>query len=222
MAALNGGNAMAETEDIQLSFHRRISERNLSALWVSRRNIDLSQPSMPARPALWRYDEVRRDLMEAGEIVSACEAFRRVLVLENPNLPGEARITNTLFAGLQLVLPGEIAPCHRHSQTALRFIIEGEGAVTSVDGEQFELRPGDFLITPQWAWHDHTNEGAEPVVWLDGLDTPLIGFLDTVFREHHAEPTHPIDRPRGDAFARFGEGMAPVDHSPLDAFSPQR
>jgi gentisate 1,2-dioxygenase len=208
---MEGTEARAD-DAAQAAFHARIAARHLAALWVGRRGVDLSRPASPAAPALWRYEAVRPDIVAAGEIVTAEEAFRRVLVLENPAFPGEMRVTNTLYAGLQLVLPGEIAPCHRHSQTALRFVIEGSGAYTSVDGERAWLHPGDFVITPCWSWHDHANTGNGPVVWMDVLDTPLVGFLDAVFRENYAEKRHPLTRPDGDSPARFGAGLLPDRH----------
>ena len=123
-------------------------------------------------PAIWKYEDVRADVMASGALISAEEAVRRVLILENPGLPGQASITQSLYAGLQLILPGEIAPSHRHTQSALRFIVEGRGAYTAVNGERTTMRPGDFIITPSWTWHDHGNadsaDGGEPVVWLDG------------------------------------------------------
>ena len=134
-------------------------------------------PTTTCVPALWRFSEVRPYLMEAGQLISAEEAVRRVLVLENPGIRGQASITPSLYAGLQLILPGEIAPSHRHSQSALRFVVEGKGAYTAVDGERTTMHPGDFIITPSWTWHDHGNpsetEGGEPVIWLDGLDLPF-------------------------------------------------
>lgn len=197
--------------DRQSEFHKRIGGDNLAALWVARRGIDLTRPASQAQPVIWRFEEVRDHLEEAGSLVSAADAFRRVLVLENPAFKGEMRATNTLYAGLQLVLPEETAPCHRHSQTALRFVIEGNGGYTSVEGERIPLSPGDFVITPNWTWHDHGNTGDQPVIWLDVLDTPLVGFLDTVFRENYQEPTQPITRKEGETRARFGAGMMPTD-----------
>src|SRR6185312_1542374 len=99
---------------------------------------------------------------------------RRVLILENPALAGKSAATHTLYAGLQLILPGEVAPAHRHSQSALRFVIEGEGAYTAVDGERTYMNPGDFIITPSWTWNDHGNDSDQQMVWLDGLDIPLV------------------------------------------------
>jgi gentisate 1,2-dioxygenase len=204
----------------QREFHRRIGARHLAALWVGREGVDITKPKSPARATLWRYEAMRPDLFEAGEIVTAEDALRRVLVFENPAFPGEMRISNTLYAGLQLVLPGEIAPCHRHSQTALRFVIEGAGAYTSVDGERTWLHPGDFVITPCWSWHDHGNEEDQPVVWLDVLDTPLVDFLDTVFREVYPAQRQQISRPDGDSPARYGAGMLPVGYAPTRPASP--
>ena len=185
---------MSGDEDREAAFHGRIGAENLGALWVGRRGVDLSRPNTPARPAVWRYDAVRPRLMEAGALVSAEDAFRRVLVLQNPGFGGAMRATQTLYAGLQLVLPGEIAPCHRHSQTAIRFVVEGRGALTTVDGAAMAMEPNDMVVTPQWAWHDHRNRGDEPVIWLDILDTPLIDALDTVFRETHADRLQPLTR----------------------------
>jgi gentisate 1,2-dioxygenase len=147
-------------------------------------------------PALWRWADVWPPLQEAGRLISAEEAVRRVLILENPALRGDSCITQALYAGLQLILPGETAPVHRHTQSALRFIVHGRGAFTAVNGQRVDMAPGDFIITPTWTWHDHGNPGTEPVVWLDGLDIPLIRFLDAGFAENggaaDASPSVPL------------------------------
>jgi gentisate 1,2-dioxygenase len=175
-------------------------------------------------PALWKYDAIRPLVMQAGAVISAEEAVRRVLILENPGLPGKASITSTLYAGLQLILPGEIAPSHRHTQSALRFIVEGRGAWTAVTGAPTTMHPGDFIITPSWTWHDHgcprVDEGGEPVVWLDGLDIPLVQQFDAGFAENYPEAQQPVMRPEGDSFARFGHNMVPVRHKVSDPTSP--
>ncbi|WP_241301863.1 cupin domain-containing protein, partial [Burkholderia cenocepacia] len=116
-----------------------------------------TSPQPAAQAAIWKYAQVRDLVMQAGSVISAEEAVRRVLVLENPGLPGKSSMTPSLYAGLQLILPGEIAPSHRHTQSALRFIVEGRGAWTAVNGERTTMHPGDFIITPSWAWHDHGN-----------------------------------------------------------------
>jgi gentisate 1,2-dioxygenase len=200
------------------AYYASIAKKNLAPLWESLHSLVPLKPAPRCVPALWKYDDIRADVMTSGEIISAEEAVRRVLILENPGLPGQASITQTLYAGLQLILPGEIAPSHRHTQSALRFIVEGKGAYTAVDGERTTMNPGDFIITPSWTWHDHGNieaaEGGEPVVWLDGLDIPLIRSLDVGFAENYPTSTQPITRPEGDSMARFGNNMLPVRHKP--------
>jgi gentisate 1,2-dioxygenase len=141
-------------------------------------------------------------------------------MLMNPGLGGEASITGSLFAGLQLIMPGEVAPAHRHTQSALRFIIEGSGAYTAVDGERTTMQPGDFVITPSWTWHDHGNDSAEPMVWLDGLDIQIVKLLNASFAEAGADDMQRVTRPEGDSFARFGHNLMPVDWSPRVKTSP--
>ena len=102
---------------------------------------------------------------------------RRALQLFNPGLDGRWATTNNLIAAMQILLPGEVARAHRHTPTAIRFIIEGTGAYTAVDGERVYMAPGDLILTPSWAWHDHGNETKDRVVWMDGLDIPLIAVL---------------------------------------------
>jgi gentisate 1,2-dioxygenase len=159
-------------------------------------------------------------MLEAGRLISAKEAERRVLILENPGLRGQSRITTSLYAGVQLVMPNEVAPAHRHSQSALRFVLEGSGAHTSVNGERTLMSPGDFIITPYMAWHDHGNSTTEPMFWLDGLDIPIIQTLDASFIEHHEEEEQPIGKPLGDSNARFGANLLPVDQKRGGATSP--
>jgi gentisate 1,2-dioxygenase len=190
-------------------------------LWEQLHALVPPQPSTPCVAAHWRYDALRPHLMRAGSIISAAEAVRRVLVLENPALPGLASVTQSLYAGLQLILPGEVAPAHRHTQSALRFVVEGRGAYTAVNGERTTMEPGDFIITPSWTWHDHGSEAAGPVVWLDCLDIPLVRFLDAGFAENLADDQQPITRPEGDNLARYGANMAPLrETSPHGATSP--
>lgn len=203
---------MADIRAERRAFCEAIAPRHLTPLWEVLHALVPPQPASPCVPALWRYADLRPLLMRAGELISAAEAVRRVLVLENPALPGQSAITQSLYAGLQLILPGEVAPSHRHSQSALRFIVEGRGAHTAVNGERTTMAPGDFVITPRWTWHDHGNEAQEPVVWLDGLDIPMLRFLDAGFAESGSTATQPLTRPEGASQAWFGHTMAPVRH----------
>jgi gentisate 1,2-dioxygenase len=202
------------------AFYRRIAPAHVTPLWEMMSALVPRQPASPCVPALWKYAQVRPWLMESGELITAKEAVRRVLILENPGLPGQSAITNSLYAGWQLILPGEVAPSHRHTQTALRLIVEGAGAYTAVDGERVTMHPGDFIITPSWTFHDHGNPATEPVVWLDGLDIPLVRFLDTGFAEEYPKDEQDIVRPEGDAWLRYGNNLLPVEYRLAGATSP--
>ena len=143
-----------------------------------------------------------------------------MLVLENPGLRGQSKITTSLFAGVQMVIPGDVAPAHRHSQSALRFILEGKGAFTAVDGERTAMEPGDFVITPSMTWHDHSNETSEPMFWLDGLDIPMVQFFDASFAEGSKEDQQKITRPPATVLPRYGHNLLPVDEKRTSKTSP--
>ena len=139
------------------AFYKKIDGENLSALWNVMGDLITPEPKSACRPHLWKFDAIRDYMTEAGRLITAKEATLRVLVLENPGLRGQSKVTTSLFAGVQMVIPGDIAPAHRHSQSALRFVLEGKGAYTSVDGERTAMEPGDFVITPSMTW-----PGAKP------------------------------------------------------------
>ena len=175
-------------------FSKEIAALGLKPLWE---RVMRLKPGTAAQAAIWRWTDTRPLLARACELITAKQAERRVLMLENPALPGTTFITPTLYAGLQAILPGENAPTHRHTPNALRFIMEGEGAYTAIDGERIAMRPGDFVVTPGWTWHDHGNLGTEPVVWLDGLDTAFANLLGAHFREDHPEESKLASGPEG-------------------------
>ena len=197
----------------------RLAELSTLPLWEIYDKLVIDAPEPLGRAYRWRYAELRELLMEAGQAISAEEAERRVLALKNPALerPG---IAQTLFAGLQLVMPGEIAPAHRHSQGALRFVLEGDGGYTAVEGERCRMRRGDFVTTPSWTWHDHENTGKAPMIWLDGLDVPLVNFFGARFAEDSPTAQQPIHRPDDDSIRRWGSGMRPYGASHEAAYSP--
>jgi gentisate 1,2-dioxygenase len=216
--------AVPPAADARRAYYERIRPLHLTPLWESLHALVPREPQTPCVPAIWRYDDIRPLLMESAELITAEEAVRRVLVLENPAIPGRSSITQSLYAGLQLIMPGEVAPSHRHVQSALRFIVDGQGAYTTVGGERTTMYPGDFIITPSWAWHDHGNEGiegvSEPVVWLDGLDIPMVRFFDAGFAENADAKVQHVARPEGHSLARFGHNMVPVRHDHTSATSP--
>jgi len=194
-------------------FYQRLDRKSAAPLWEVLGDLVTPQPRGACVPVLWRYDEVRPLLMEAGCLITAREAERRVVVLENPGIRGASQITQSLYAGIQLVLPGEFTSSHRHAAAALRFVLESNGGYTAVEGERTTMEPGDFVLTPPWTWHDHGNPGDAPVIWLDGLDVPLVNLLTASFAEHYpGGEAQALTRPEGDAQARYGANMLPVDY----------
>jgi salicylate hydroxylase len=185
-------------------FYHRIAAHSMAPLWTRLKALVPREPAPTAVAHRWRYADVRPHVFEGAEHITAEEAERRVLILENPGLRGSSQVTGNLYAGLQLIMPGETAPAHRHTQSALRFILEGDGAYTTVDDQRVVMRPGDLVITPPWRWHLHGNDTPRPMVWLDGLDIPLAAHLGGTFREDtheraaagdHPDPLPPIHFP---------------------------
>src|SRR5579862_2425811 len=137
--------AKPKTSTKREEYNQRLDAKNATPLWEVLAGLVTPEPRSACIPALWRFDEMRPLLLEAGELISAKEAERRVLVLENPGIRGSSQITQSLFAGLQLVMPGETAPTHRHTASALRFVMESDGGYTAVEGERTTMHPGDFV-----------------------------------------------------------------------------
>jgi gentisate 1,2-dioxygenase len=198
------------------ALYAEMQPRSLYPLWEVMASLVTPQPRSSAQAHRWRYNEARDFLLRAGDLISAAQAERRVLIMENPGLPGSSSATTSLYAGLQLILPGEIAPCHRHAQCALRFVMEGEGAFTSVDGEKAVMRPFDLVLTPGWQWHDHGNTSTQPMIWLDGLDIAIVALFNASFAEHFPESAHPETVPPGDTALRYGRNMRPVRGTAAD------
>ena len=207
-------------ESDRSDFFQRASAQSLAPLWKVLHGLVGATPNSPCVPAIWRYELVRPYLIESCDLISTDEAERRVLILENPGMPGQSRITRNLFAGLQIILPGEVAPAHRHVASALRFIVEGKNSYTAVAGERTMMEPGDFVITPSWTWHDHGNESDGPMIWLDGLDMHIVNMCDAGFRENYPERSHPIVRPEGSASAEAGCNLLPVDFKSTSQTTP--
>jgi gentisate 1,2-dioxygenase len=207
----------AKDQKAQLQeLYAQMAPLHLTPLWESLADLVRPFPRSAAHAHRWTYAAARAYLMRAGELISAEQAERRVLILENPGLVGQSAITPSLYAGLQLILPGEIAPCHRHSQCALRFVMEGDGAVTALDGEKAVMRPFDLVLTPGGQWHDHGNTTDTPMIWLDGLDIPTVRVFDAQFAEHYDGKAFPPSAPAGDTLARYGHNMRPMRGSAGD------
>jgi gentisate 1,2-dioxygenase len=182
---------MLELSDIKSSeeelqdYYTQLRAQHVTPAWIGG-GISI-EPRSKAVSYLWRWRDLRPQAMRAAELVGTQQAERRVLRLTNPELEGVSA-SNTLVANIQIVMPGEIARAHRHSAAALRLIIEGRGGYTVVNGERVPMFPGDLVLTPNWSWHDHANDTDAPMIWLDGLDTPLVRMLEAGFyEEYHRE-----------------------------------
>jgi gentisate 1,2-dioxygenase len=179
-------------------------------LWAQMNKLNPPLPNPRTIPHVWKYDEIRPQLIKAGELVTEKQAERRVLMLCNParressflamgRKPADDHFlaapftTDTLYAGLQLVMPNETAPAHRHTAFAMRFIIEGSGGFTAVHGKRVKMQRGDVILTPTWNWHDHGKDGSGPMIWLDGLDLPNFTYFPVHFVEHFSEPRYPAE-----------------------------
>jgi gentisate 1,2-dioxygenase len=188
-------------------FYRETESANLPPLWLYLHKMITRQPIADALPFLWSWDEIYPRILQAGAMPIDRGAERRVLILANPGLPGLYTTTRTIYAGVQMVKPGEVAPAHRHVQSAIRFIMQGSGAFTAVEGERCYMEPHDLILTPPWQWHDHGNETNEPVIWMDGLDINLIRSLDASFLETYPEDKQPVFRPDDYSRKLYGGGF---------------
>jgi len=189
-------------------YYQRLEQKHAAPLWEVLGDLIPAQPRPTASPALWRYEEMRSLLLEAGRLITPQEAERRVLILENPSMRGTSLITQSMYSGLQLVDPGETTSTHRHATSAIRFVIESAQGYTAVDGVRTRMHPGDLVLTPSWTYHDHGNPGDSPVVWLDGLDVPIVNMLGTSFAEPYPGEFQPVKRSEGDAEVAFNFSYA--------------
>ena len=202
------------------AFKELISKDNMAPLWEVLRGLTPREPKQVLEPVIWRDKTIRKNMEMACEAISAEDAERRVLVLENPKLRGKSLVTTSLYAGIQMILPGEVAPSHRHTASALRLILSGEGGFTNVDGEKVMMRPGDFVITPSGVFHDHGAEGSDPVMWMDGLDVPVVQMLNAGFSADDPNNRQEVRRPAGDSEARYASGLTPVGYQGSGTTSP--
>lgn len=164
--------------------YRGFEKQLLVPLWTEIGDLMPAHPRSKALPHLWRWHNLRELAARAGELVPVGRGGeRRAIALANPGLGGRPFATPTLWAAIQFLMPGEDAPEHRHTQHAFRFVIEGEGVWTVVDGDPVAMRRGDFLPQAGWNWHAHHNATAEPMAWIDGLDIPFQYVTEAQFFE---------------------------------------
>ena len=206
---MNAMNDLGSLSDLPTEYVEALASHNLVPLWPSLRGVlPPTKPRPNTRATHWAYKDIKPLLLQAGELTPIEKAERRVLVLANPGHGlDKMQASAAIYLGMQLLLPGEWAPSHRHTPNAVRMIVEGEGAYTTVDGEKCPMSRGDLILTPTGLWHEHGHDGTDPVVWLDVLDLPIIYYLETSYHVNgDAQTTVPG---RGDRIYAHG-GMAPT------------
>lgn len=198
-------------EELPQDYREAMTSAGVAPLWPMMRNVlPHDTPAPVTRTGHWRYEDVRPLLMRAGELTPVEKAERRVLVLSDPGRgTGAMQATSSIYTGMQLLLPGETAPAHRHTPSAARIIVEGQGGYTVVDGEKLPMEEGDLVLTPGGEWHDHGHDGTEPVVWLDALDLPLFVYLEGSYAEE-AELQSPRNRPDASMVEYAAAGLTPT------------
>ena len=169
-------------------FYHSLAQLNTCALWTVANEIEPWYPQPASIPMIWRYRDIRPKVIQSASLVSGDDAGRRVVALVNPARKELSAAVGLLYTGLQIMNPGESMTAHRHAAAALRFVVEGEGAWTVVDGDKLEVKARDFAITPRGTWHEHGNASETgPVIWQDGLDIPLVNSMDANFFEVHPD-----------------------------------
>jgi gentisate 1,2-dioxygenase len=170
-----------------------LAEKWISGIWRIPAGARPSDPKTKVQPHLWKWADVYDGLVQARDQISVERgmAERRTLRLVNPGVKDTEMTSHTMLFALQLIQPGEVAPPHRHTMAAIRFILQGKGAYTNVDGQKMMMEDGDLILTPQWSWHEHAHDGDEPMIWIDGLDVPLLQSLQLISFEPYAETRIP-------------------------------
>jgi len=176
--------------------NQRLKKQNLIGYWtIPNTSTGFREPEPNFRPFLWKWSEIRAALDDAARFIRPEEAFRRFIGYQHPEL--KLGTAHTLLMGAQMVRPGEFAPAHRHTMEAIRFVVEGHGAATIVEGEPLPMEPGDLITTPNWTWHDHINSGDQPIIWLDGANGPMLHYYQVGFANPYHEQRQPVHKPIG-------------------------
>ena len=212
---------VADTEEL-VAYYKRLETLGTAALWTVANKIEPWEPASTSRPMIWRYDDLREDVLRALDLVTPEQAGRRVVYFDNPGRSDVSAAVGWLYSGLQVMGPGEVASSHRHSASALRFIMEGTGAFTNVDGHKMTLGANDFVLTPNGTWHEHgVDEEGTVCIWQDGLDIPLMNALDANFYEVHPDLQQAIAYPVDDSTAKWASaGLRPAGETWIKPYSP--
>lgn len=186
-------------------FNARLNEIGMRIQQPEDTPLFTRQPQARMKPMHWKWSDILGSLDALAQHISlGGSSERRTLKLANPGL--EYGTTPTFWVSIQYILPGEVASAHRHTPEAFRFVIQGEGCSTTVNGENYDMNEGDLVLTPSWAWHDHTHLGSEPMIWMDVLDISLVRSFDSIFFEDYSEEVQPIDATPHRSYQQWGSG----------------
>jgi gentisate 1,2-dioxygenase len=206
------------TENDQLAeLDRRLAEKWISGIWRIPSGARPGDPKTKVQPHLWKWADVYDGLVQARDRISVERgaAERRTLRLVNPGVKDTEMTSHTMLFSFQLIQPGEVAPPHRHTMAAIRFILQGKGAYTNVDGQKMVMEQGDLILTPQWSWHEHAHDGDEPMIWIDGLDVPFIQSLQVISFEPYGETRIPQEPNRDDSgYYAMARPVSSLDRKP--------
>jgi gentisate 1,2-dioxygenase len=216
------GRANVEDTPELLAYYDELERLEAGALWTVANKIEPWAPKSSSVPVLWRYEDLRAHVLRSVELVSPEKAGRRVIYLNNPGRRDHAAAVGWLYSGLQVMHPGEVASAHAHSASALRFIMEGEGAYTIVDGHKMTLGANDFVLTPNGTWHEHgVSSDGTPCIWQDGLDIPLVNTLEANFYVVHPDLQQSVGYPVDDMTHTWGNpGLRPAGAEWSKGYSP--
>jgi gentisate 1,2-dioxygenase len=216
------GRARVRDNDTLEAYYEDLAKLETAALWTVANDIEPWEPTAMSAPILWRNADLRDQVLRSLDLVSPEDAGRRVVYLRNPRRKEVSAACGWLFSGIQVMRPGERASAHRHAASALRFIMEGKGAYTVVDGHRIELGARDFVITPNRTWHEHgVSADGETSMWQDGLDIPLTNALEANFYEVHPDDYQASNLPVNDSTLTYGApGLLPADDRWQHDYSP--
>ena len=216
------GRANVEDTPELLEYYNELNKYKAGPLWTVANKIEPWEPKSESIPLVWRYNDLREHVLRSLELVTPEKAGRRVVYLNNPGRQDVHAAVGWIYAGLQVMNPGEKATAHRHSASAIRFIMEGEGAYTVVDGHKMTLGQNDFVLTPNGTWHEHAvEETGTTCIWQDGLDIPLVNSLEANFYEVHPDLSEPVAYPVDDMTKTWGNpGLTPAGGDWDKGYSP--
>lgn len=205
------GRANVEDTPELVAYYDDLKKKGAAALWTVANKIEPWEPVSQSVPMIWRYADLRADVLRSVELVTPEKAGRRVIYLDNPGRSDVAAAVGWIYAGLQVMHPGERASAHRHSASAIRFIMEGAGAYTVVDGHKMTLGANDFVLTPNGTWHEHAVDAeGSPCIWQDGLDIPFVNAMEANFYEVHPDLSQAVTYPVDDMTKTWGNpGLTP-------------